>query len=78
MTPVPGATPAVPVSAGAPDLSQPVVLADTDTPVDAGEGQLLSFEQFESNDPFQQQVDLKASAADPTAPDDDSTARVRA
>ena len=75
--PAPGLTPAPAVSGGAPaDPSQPAVLADSDTPVDAGDGQLLSFERFESNDPFQQQVDVSgagATPADPTAPDDDST-----
>jgi hypothetical protein len=72
-TATPTPTTPVPVSAGAPDTPQPVILADTNTTVDAGPGQILSFERFESNDPFQQQVNVKATSVDPTAPDDDST-----
>jgi hypothetical protein len=74
-TPGSAATPTPAPTAGAPATApdQPAVLANSDTPVDAGEGQLLSFERFESHDPFQQQVDLKAVAADPTAPDADSS-----
>jgi hypothetical protein len=69
-TPVAAPVPSTPV-----DPSQPAVLIDSETPVGAGAGQLLSFERFETNDPFQQQVDVKAgaTAADPTAPDADST-----
>jgi hypothetical protein len=60
---------------------QPAVLANSDLPATAGEGQLLSFEQFASKDPFKQQAtvtgnpdtdtDPKAPAeiADPTADD---------
>jgi hypothetical protein len=71
-TPAPAAAP----SAGAPTAApnQPAVLANSDTPVDAEAGQLLSFERFESHDPFQQQVDLKEVATDATAPDADSSA----
>lgn len=78
-TPAPTTTPA----AGAPVLpaaagSQPVVFANSDVPAAADEGQLLSFEQFESKDPFQQQVVATTAggspagtvdANDPTAPD---------
>jgi hypothetical protein len=71
-TPETGAVPA-PAVATPSDPTQPAVLADSDTPVGAGQGQLLSFEQFSSSDPFQQQVDMKAGAVvDPTAPDADS------
>jgi hypothetical protein len=70
-TPTPTPTPSAGAPATAPN--QPAILANSDTPVDAEEGQLLSFERFESHDPFQQQVDLKAVAADPTAPDADSS-----
>jgi hypothetical protein len=56
------ATPAVtPGTVGAPS-SQPAVLADTDTPIGPGDGQLLSFERFAGSDPFKQQVDLTPSA----------------
>lgn len=89
-TPTPTTTPSavVPVlpatGAGAPPAgagSQPVVFANSDIPVAAGDGQLLSFEQFESKDPFQQQVDMTTAggppagtvdANNPTAPNDDS------
>jgi hypothetical protein len=71
-TPETGAVPA-PAVATPSDPTQPAVLADSDTPVGAGQGQLLSFEQFSSSDPFQQQVDMKAAAVvDPTVPDADS------
>lgn len=44
-------------AAGAPPSSvEPAVLASTDQPL-AGPGQLLSFELFESKDPFMQQVE---------------------
>lgn len=65
-------TPTLPGSAPGDDVSQPAVLANSDLPVAPGDGQLLSFERFESKDPFKQQVD--ATAVDPTAPDDDSQA----
>lgn len=83
-TPAAGAPTLPATAAGAPPAgvgSQPAVLANSDIPVTAGEGQLLSFEQFESKDPFQQQVDVKtpegspagtADGNDPTAPDGDS------
>lgn len=90
-TPAPTTTPSTgapvsPAAAGAPPAgagSQPVVFVNSDIPVAAGEGQLLSFEQFESKDPFQQQVDVTTdggspagtvSTNDPTAPDNDSQA----
>jgi hypothetical protein len=55
-------TPATTPSAGAPAdaVAQPAVLANTDLPVTAGEGQLLSFEQFASKDPFKQQATVTA------------------
>jgi hypothetical protein len=78
-TPSAGA-PTLPTTAGAPAtgaVSQPGVLANSDVPVAAGVGQLLSFEQFVTKDPFKQQVDSKAvaaaAAADPTAGDGKST-----
>ena len=40
--------------------SQPAVLANSDVPVTAGQGQLLSFEHFESKDPFKQQAEVTA------------------
>ena len=45
---------------------QPAVLASSDLPA-AGAGQLLSFERFQSKDPFTQQVD-PAAAPEPPAP----------
>jgi hypothetical protein len=60
----PAGTPIPTASAGAPTpAAVPGVLANSDVPVAAGEGQLLSFEQFASKDPFQQQVDLRAPEA---------------
>ena len=57
------------------------MLANTDLPVTAGEGQLLSFEQFESKDPFKQQatvtadpdtdVETTTTPAEAITPDDD-------
>ena len=46
--------------------AQPAVLIDSDVPVAAGEGQLLSFERFEAVDPFDQQVDADAIPRRPT------------
>ena len=65
--PVPGA-PVPAAGAPAPAAAQPAVLVDSDLPVQAGEGQLLSFELFESQDPFVQQVDASAPAAGGGAP----------
>ena len=65
---VPPGTPGAPATAtGAPTPvdAQPAVLADSDLPVAAGAGQLLSFERFESVDPFDQQVDPDAIPAAP-------------
>ena len=66
--------PATATGAGAAGVdSQPAVLANSDVPVAAGEGQLLSFERFESKDPFQQQAEAVPAVAvdtdDPPAPD---------
>ena len=61
---VPPGTPSAPATAaGAPATSgdaQPAVLVDSDVPVAAGTGQLLSFERFAPVDPFEQQVDPNA------------------
>jgi hypothetical protein len=58
-------TPSTPTTAAGADPgeagSESAVLANTDVPVAAGDGQLLSVEIFASKDPFQQQ------AKDPTA-----------
>jgi hypothetical protein len=67
-TPAAGAPTApatVPATGAAPTGAepQPGVLANSDVPVAAGVGQLLSFEQFVTKDPFKQQVDSKAVAA---------------
>jgi hypothetical protein len=89
-TPAPTPTPSVgspssPAGAGAPSTpgSEPAVLANSDLPISAGAGQLLSFEQFASKDPFQQQVDDESAPGQPVgsaagdgddepAPDEDS------
>lgn len=81
-TGTPAPTTTTPVAAPTtPAGSQPAVLVNSDIPVTAGEGQLLSFERFSSKDPFQQQVDVNATEAspagsvdgnEPTAPDADS------
>jgi len=69
--PAPGATPAVgtPVSATAPPSG---TLVDSDPPAQAASGQLLSFDRFESKDPFAQQATTpatpSASASIKTAP----------
>jgi hypothetical protein len=72
VTPAPGATttPTDPTGVGA---AVPVVsaeLVDSGVQVEAGEGQLVSFERFASKDPFAQQVDGLADAppAEGTAP----------
>jgi hypothetical protein len=66
-TPAPAGTPAAPTPtapAGAPPAEgQPAVLASSDTA-----GQLLSFELFESKDPFTQQVDPDAQAPSTSTP----------
>ena len=64
----PGAPPATPTDT----TSQPAVLANSDLPVTAGQGQLLSFEQFESKDPFKQQAEV---TADPDTDVDDDQRR---
>ncbi len=78
-TPTPTATPAPATAAGGVTGTstepQAAVLADSDAGVVAEEGQLLSFEQFESKDPFKQQAgdvvpapgaDVPAAAPNPT------------
>lgn len=64
---VPPGTPGAPATAaGAPASAgeaQPAVLVDSDLPVAAGAGQLLSFERFEAADPFDQQIDADAIPA---------------
>ena len=54
-------TPAPAAAAGAPlassPVAQPAVLSDSDIPVEAGDGQLLSFERFQTKDPFAQQAE---------------------
>lgn len=52
--------PAIAPTAGSPTSAQPAVLASSDVPPSAGAGQLVSFELFESKDPFVQQVDSGA------------------
>jgi hypothetical protein len=63
----PGATPP---SGGLPApaaVQQNAVLADSDLPPAASTSQLLSFEQFQTKDPFAQQVDV-AETSDDAAP----------
>jgi hypothetical protein len=53
--------------------SESAVLANTDAPMTAGEGQLLSVELFASKDPFRQQV-KDTTAGTPATNQDDPTA----
>lgn len=55
------ATGAAAPAAAAPAASQPAVLIDSDLPVEAGAGQLRSFELFRTQDPFLQQIDSSAA-----------------
>jgi hypothetical protein len=64
-TPPAGAAPTgTPVSAAAPAGT----LADSDPPAQAAAGQLLSFDRFESKDPFAQQATTPAKPASPSEP----------
>ena len=65
-TPGAATTPAPAQPAGAAP-EQPAVLADTDIAPQGGEGQLLSFERFESKDPFRQQAGVTETPADGAA-----------
>jgi hypothetical protein len=51
-------------SVSSPAASQPAVLASSDQLPSPGAGQLLSFELFESKDPFVQQADVDGSATE--------------
>lgn len=65
-TAAPGAAaPAAPVAT--PTTTVPTELVDSDPAPAAGPGQLVSFELFETKDPFAQQVDPNAVAAAPAA-----------
>ena len=55
--PVSAATPGLP-----PTAAQPAVLVDSDLPPAANDSQLLSFEQFQTKDPFAQQVEMGEAA----------------
>jgi hypothetical protein len=77
----PGPTAAVAPTQGTPIAGGPVTaapaaalapvttLSDSDPAVQAGSGQLLSFDRFSTKDPFVQQVDAKVCNTDPTASD---------
>jgi len=66
--PAPASATGAPVSAGSVPLpasgalpageAQPAVLVDSDLPAEAGDGQLRSFERFQTRDPFAQQNDV--------------------
>ena len=58
-----GPVPAAPATAVVPATT----LSDSDPAVQAGSGQLLSFDRFSTKDPFVQQVDAKVCSTDPTA-----------
>lgn len=58
--------PAAP-AAGGTTTTAPVELTDSDPAPEAGPGQLVSFERFETKDPFAQQVDPDAVAPAPPA-----------
>ena len=55
------ATPGLPAPGAAPQVA---VLADSDLPPAATQNQLLSFEQFQTKDPFAQQVDVAGASGD--------------
>ncbi len=65
-SPTPGATPSTPTPTGAlpapAATPQAAVLADSDLPPAASDSQLLSFEQFQTKDPFAQQVEAAGSS----------------
>ena len=63
-TPAPATT--APVT-GTPAVTTPTELADSDPAPQAGPGQLVSFELFETKDPFVQQVDPNQITATPAA-----------
>jgi hypothetical protein len=67
-----------PASAVPASSSEPAVLGSTEEPLPGGPGQLLSFEHFESKDPFAQQADVSAVPAAPNAPADDEPLTVPA
>lgn len=86
-TPTPASTPAptpgtavapsgAPAAVSSPDAAQPAVLASSDQLPSPGAGQLLSFELFESKDPFVQQADdtLPDAAPGESAPAGDGSA----
>jgi hypothetical protein len=81
-TPTPGSVPSTgqPVPTDTAEQGQVVDLAsvsDSDVPPAAEEGQLATFEFFESKDPFVQQaapIGTPAEGEEAAAPDDDSTA----
>jgi hypothetical protein len=64
------ATPATgtPAAPAAPVADANAQLVDTGVPPEAGEGQLTTFERFESKDPFAQQAQPVTAAAAPAAP----------
>ncbi len=47
--------------------AQPAVLIDSDLPPAANQSQLLSFEQFQTKDPFAQQVEVGEATAEDTS-----------
>jgi hypothetical protein len=74
----PAATPAAPTTPGAlpapAAAPQEAVLADSDLPPAASQSQLLSFEQFETKDPFAQQVEGAGSSDSEVGPAEDGAA----
>ncbi|HMI98711.1 MAG TPA: hypothetical protein VK488_02650 [Gaiellaceae bacterium] len=68
-------TPGPPIAGGpvtaapAAALAPVTTLSDSDPAVQAGSGQLLSFDRFSTKDPFVQQVDAKVCNTDPTTSD---------
>jgi len=76
--PAPAPATGAPVAAGSVPLpatgalpageAQPAVLVDSDIPAEAGDGQLRSFERFQTKDPFAQQNDVTTLPGTPPAP----------
>lgn len=72
--PAPAAAPAAGAPAAAGSLppgvgeTQPAVLVDSDLPALASDGQLRSFELFQTKDPFAQQAEAKKPAPAPAKP----------
>jgi hypothetical protein len=74
-TPAPSPAPATPIAGGAPAPSNELI--DSDLAPEPGQGQLVTFDRFESKDPFVQQVEKAGSettgsaGSEPAVPPED-------